>query len=86
MRKNIIIPVTSVVEVVEKTIKYFQHSGFKLVENGNGKLKFTRGSLASTMWTFNPLKWKSEVRVEINEGQISAEFNIDTTGQMVTNA
>ena len=47
-------------DLTEKTIEYFTKSGFKhIVTSSNDKIiKFERGSIASNMWTFNPLKWK----------------------------
>ena len=47
------------------------------------ELKFHRGSIFKNMWTFNPLKWKSEIFVEITGHEVQATFNINTFGQTV---
>lgn len=71
----------------EKTIEYFKQSGFKLVDNNQNdkKIRFERGSIASNMWTFNPLNWKSEIYIEIYGKEVKANFNINSAGQIPTN-
>ncbi len=70
----------------EKTLEYFTKSGFKqIVSNSTEKkIRFERGSIASNMWTFNPLKWKSEIEIDINGKEFKAIFNINAAGQMPT--
>ena len=73
-------------ELNEKTLEFFTKSGFKeIVSNSSGKtIRFERGSIASNMWTFNPLKWKSKIDVQINGKEVMANFNINASGQIPT--
>ncbi|MEN7551541.1 hypothetical protein AAG747_26735 [Rapidithrix thailandica] len=84
LRKNIAFNVPDSNDVVEKTIDYFTQSGFKLLDKGENILTFGRGSILSNMWTFNPLQWKSEVKIEIVNQKVIANFEVNTTGQKVT--
>jgi hypothetical protein len=74
-------------DLPEKTIEYFKQSGFKhIVSSPNDKkIRFERGSIASNMWTFNPLKWKSEIDIEINGQEVKANLSINAAGQITTN-
>ncbi len=69
------------------TIDYFKNSGFKFVKNytNERKIIFERGAIVSNMWTFNPLKWKSTIYIEIDGQNVKANFNINTAGQIPTN-
>jgi hypothetical protein len=71
----------------EMTIEYFKKSGFKhIVSNPtDNKIKFGRGSIASNMWTFNPLNWKSEIDIEFNGQEVKAYLDINAAGQIPTN-
>ena len=73
-------------DLTEKTLEYFTNSGFKhIVSISNDKtIRFERGSIASNMWTLNPLKWKSEIDIEKSENQVKATFNINANGQIPT--
>lgn len=62
---------------------YFTEQGFNLEEKMKNGLWFTRGSILLNMFTFNPLKWKSKVQVEIKEQTVSVVVDIDTTFQAV---
>lgn len=84
IRRNLKINVSDNKDLIEKTIIYFQQSGFKITEQNMVGLKIKRGSIFSNMWTFNPLKWKSEIDIEIKENEINADIHIDATGQMPT--
>ena len=67
--------------IVELTIEYFVKQGFKLVNDNPKNLEFKRGSILLNHFTFNPLKWKSQIDVKINNNIVKATFKIDTTGQ-----
>jgi hypothetical protein len=85
IRKNIEFTVQDTSNLKEKTIEYFTKSCFKHIDNlSDRKLKFRRGSIASNMWTFNPLKWKSEIDIEINGRVVKATFAINASGQIPT--
>ncbi len=73
-------------DLTEKTLEYFTKSGFKhIVTSSNDKIiKFERGSIASNMWTFNPLKWKSAINIDLSKNQVKATFNINAAGQIPT--
>ena len=86
IRKKIEFTITGNSDPNEKTIEYFRKSGFKHIVNlADRKIRFERGSIASNMWTFNPLNWKSEIDVEIDGQEVKANFNINTAGQIPTN-
>lgn len=85
LRKNIEFIVSETSAIKENTIDYFTKSGFKLInESTDRTLKFQRGSISNNMWTFNPLKWKSEIGISINGQVVKADFNINTLGQIPT--
>jgi hypothetical protein len=87
IKKIIEFQVSEPTDLEKMTMEYFTKSGFKHKENSSTdkKIIFNRGSIASNMWTFNPMNWKSEIDVEINGQDVKANFNIDTTGQIPTN-
>ena len=73
-------------ELNEKTLEYFTKSGFKHIVSNSSEttIRFERGSIASNMWTLNPLKWKSEIDIQINGKEVIANFNINASGQIPT--
>lgn len=87
IRKTIEFNVSETTELNIRTIDYFKKSGFKHIDNNptDRKIRFERGSIASNMWTFNPLSWKSEIEIEIDKDNVKANFNINATGQILTN-
>lgn len=85
IHKQIKFTASADIKLLEKTIEYFIEYGFKHVESYKDKyIKFQRGSLFLNLWTFNPLKWKSEIIIYIEGSEITADFNINTFGQMLT--
>ncbi len=84
MKKRIKFSVSDNLDLSGKTIEYFNQSGFKQLDTNDGKLKFERGSITSNMLTINPLKLKSEIEIEIIQQEIIADFNINATGQILT--
>lgn len=68
----------------EITMAYFLDQGFKLDSENNSTLTFSRGSLLSNMFTFNPLKWKSEINISLNYEEVVAQFLINAQFQAVT--
>lgn len=85
IRKNIEFTVSGTTDPTKETIEYFTKSDFKHIDNSTDrKIRFERGSIASNMWTFNPLKWKSEIEIEISGVEVKANFNINATGQIPT--
>lgn len=87
MKKTIEFKVSEPTDLKKMTIEYFKKSGFKHEDsNTTGrKIIFARGSIASNMWTFNPLNWKSKIDIEINGQDVKANFNVNTAGQIPTN-
>ncbi|OOV25891.1 hypothetical protein BXU11_14625 [Flavobacterium sp. LM5] len=87
IKKTIEFKVSESVDLRKMTIGYFQKSGFKNVDNKNtnNRIIFERGSMSSNLWTFNPLKWKSTIDIEISGQHVKANFNINATGQIPTN-
>ncbi|CAM3051733.1 hypothetical protein [Flavobacterium succinicans] len=87
IKKTIEFKVSEPTDLKKMTIEYFKKSGFKHVDNNttDRKIIFERGSIASNMWTFNPLNWKSTIDIEISGQHVKANFNINATGQIPTN-
>lgn len=71
-------------DLKKMTIEYFQKNGFKQKNNENSdtRILFERGSFVSNLWTFDPLKWKSTIEIEIIEEYVKAIFTINTFGQI----
>lgn len=73
------------IDVLKKeTLNYFQKQGFKLADSDEDSLQFERRSLMKNMVTFNPLKWKSSIRIKFEEDNVKTDFDINTTHQAVT--
>ena len=68
----------------EETLNYFQNQGFKLAKSDEISLQFERGSVMKNMVTFNPLKWKSSIKIKFEEDIVKANFDINTIHQAVT--
>lgn len=68
----------------EETLNYFQKQGFKLANSDKNLLQFERGSVMKNMVTFNPLKWKSSIKIKFEEDIVNANFDINTLYQVVT--
>lgn len=68
----------------EETLNYFQKQGFKLAKSAENSLQFERGSAMKNMVTFNPLKWKSSIKIKFEEDTVKANFDINTIHQAVT--
>lgn len=87
IKKTIEFKASESTDLRKMTIEYFQKSGFKLIDNKatDNRIVFERGSIASNMWTFNPLNWKSIIDIQINGQDIKVNFNINATGQIPTN-
>ncbi len=66
------------------TLNYFVDQGFKLSSKKTGSLRFKRGSFMQNAITFNPLKWKSYISIELKKTTVIANFNINTVHQAVT--
>ena len=69
-------------------LKFFQELGFKDIREDNSNILIKRGSEFKNGFTFNPLKWKSDIRIfflEIGVGiVVDGEFKINTKNQMVS--
>jgi len=74
----------SIDSLKEETLNYFEGQGFQLVDNQVNCLEFKRGSIIKNMITFNPLKWKSHIKIQFEEETVIAIFKIDTVYQIVT--
>jgi hypothetical protein len=84
LRRNIKFIIENKNNCFERTIEFFAQSGFRLVKKSEQNLLFTRGSFALNMVTFNPLKWKSAINININDQELNAVFDINATGQIIT--
>ena len=84
MNKQIQFEINNDLSFKEPTKSYFIRMGFKLVDETNDTLTFSKGSTLLNMVTFNPLNWKTEIDIQFRDGVVTADFNINTTGQAVT--
>jgi hypothetical protein len=66
------------------TSDYFSKAGFQQTSRTENQITFTKGSTLRNMVTFNPLNWKSEVKVTLQNDTVVAYFDINTTGQLIT--
>ncbi len=67
-----------------KTKKYFIENKFKLQSEDENEIVFTRGSAIINRITFNPLSWKSNIKVGVKGTTVHLQADISTTGQTVT--
>jgi hypothetical protein len=69
-------------ELENKILTYFNYPGFQLVEKTENFFRFKNNSFFFSTWTFNPLKWKSEITVKIHRNKIEADFFLDLSAQL----
>ncbi|WP_101689860.1 hypothetical protein [Dysgonomonas massiliensis] len=70
--------------LIDKTIKYFTDAGFKLIRQTENLLIFRRGLFCLSSWIFNPLAWKSKVKVKIKEDSVVVDYVVDEPKQILT--
>lgn len=70
--------------LIDKTIKYFSDAGFKLIRQTENLLVFRRGLFCLSSWTFNPLGWKSKIKVKIKENSVIVDYVVDEPKQILT--
>uniref|UniRef100_UPI00404ACF58 hypothetical protein n=1 Tax=Flavobacterium sp. TaxID=239 RepID=UPI00404ACF58 len=67
---------------------YFEKFGFKIAETKENLLKFRKGSELRNSIAFNPLNWKSDIQININQKNekltLDCIFSINTIHQLVT--
>jgi hypothetical protein len=68
----------------ERVINYFQDAGFQFDKTDSKKLRFYKNDSIFEAWKVDPLKWKSEINVTIQNNIVFAEFDIETEAQMFT--
>lgn len=87
MRYEFQIEINQEREILLKRIKnYFLFNGFKVNKSDDTSIEFKRGSLMLNKITFNPLKWKSQIKIILSkENIVTSIFEIDTKDQLVTN-
>ena len=73
-------------EILFKRItNYFVSNGFRINQSDDNSIEFGRGSLMLNKVTFNPLKWKSKIKVNLSkENILTSVFEINTSDQLVT--
>lgn len=85
IKKSVTFSIPHASDLRLKTIDYFSKSNFQLTSALTDKrIRFRRGSLLTNMVTFNPLKWKSEIEIDIQEQEVSVQLRINTFGQLPT--
>ncbi len=84
MKRQITFNLDNTDSFLDLTKKYFRGNGFKLASEATDELRFIKGSTLLNMVTFNPLNWKSEIKVILTNSLVDASFDINTVGQMVT--
>jgi len=72
---------------LERAIAYLRHMGYKQI-TGEPFLTFHRGSVLGSWISFTPKGWKAKATVQVmsddNQVKVAAVFEINTTGQLVT--
>lgn len=68
---------------LELTSEYFNDAGFEKSFHSS-EVNFTQGSKLKNAFLFNPLKWKSNVRIILSEESIFLNCKVDTANQLVS--
>lgn len=85
LKKSVTFSIPGASDLRLKTIDYFSKSNFRQTSAlTDKKISFRRGSLLTNMVTFNPLKWKSEIQIDIQGQEVSVELRINTFAQLST--
>jgi hypothetical protein len=84
MRKQIQFGIDDAMKALDTTKRFFINQGFKLTTQTDSSVSFTKGSKLQNVSSINPLNWKSTIDIMIVNNIMLADFNIDTTGQIVT--
>ena len=84
MKRQIQFQINDDTSVIEASKTFFARTGFKINDNTNKTVSFSKGSTLLNMVTFNPLNWKSRINISIQNNEVIGDFDIDTTGQAVT--
>jgi len=86
LQRDLVCQIEASAELQQRFITYFEKMGFKIAEQKveAGKWRFEKGSHWGNAFTFNPLKWKSAVEVEIQAEQLTARFFMNTIHQFPT--
>ncbi|WP_421751026.1 hypothetical protein [Croceimicrobium sp.] len=84
MRKHLDIELKDQGNVKALCVQYFTDYGFKLIRDRPNHLRFKRGSVLLNFFTFNPLRWKTEVNIEVLENSLHCDFTISLIGQVPT--
>lgn len=86
LRRDLVCQIEASAELQQRFITYFEKMGFKIAEHKveTGQWRFEKGSHWGNAFTFNPLKWKSAVEVELQAEQLTARFFMNTIHQFPT--
>ena len=84
MKRQIVFKLDDTSSFFKNTTDYFSPMGFKKVIDSENQIVFTKGSLLLNMVTFNPLNWKSDIKITLQDSTVVADFDINTTGQVTT--
>ena len=84
MKRQIIFKLDNNDSFFKLTVDYFSRTGFRQTSRTENQITFIKGSTLLNMVTFNPLNWKSEIKVALQNNTVVADFDINTFGQLVT--
>jgi hypothetical protein len=84
MKRQIQFEISDNSSVLEASRNFFTRTGFKITNDTDQTISFSKGSTLLNMVTFNPLNWKSRINISIQNNSVLGDFDIDTTGQAVT--
>lgn len=84
MNKSFSIDLRRAENVQSRSFDYFEKCGFNIFTKSPNRLEFKRGSILINSVTFNPLKWKSKIIVEIKDEELLLHLRITTYPQLVT--
>ena len=69
-------------DLKKKILHYFRFYNFNLIHQSSQRIEFKKKTSLLDSWIFNPLKWKSEIVIQLTEtNKILIDYSIDTNGQ-----
>ena len=83
INKSFALEIKSSDDLLEKANEYFTRSGFHKIRSTDCLAQFAGGSTLQNLVTFNPLKWKSKIRIELKESALIVHISLNTFGQVI---
>jgi hypothetical protein len=77
--KHISFEIKPAIDNRKKIMDYFTLNGFNIIEENFEKIVFNKKDSFLSSWHFNPLKWGSNVVINLFKNSIEAHFSLDLT-------